>query len=200
MDRLSSIALVITASILLGACGATMQISPEKKSAIYAVTVSDRVAVTDEPRFISGIGHLLAPGIGGEIEDKDQQYVAFLKAARIDIASIVKSVFEAQLSAHPVYGPKVKPNAPYRFELEVPFHALVQKTSITNYYRANVSLRIKLVGPNGEVLGKGRAQSCIFGDCVPLHKLDEIRSNPAFLKLQYEAAVKDAIRQVLEGL
>ena len=208
MVRSASLVIVMATIAFLAGCGATMRVAPEKQSAIDAVAISDKVVVTDKPQFISGVGRLFAPGIGGATgamidaaeRDKDKQYVAFLKAAGIDVASIVKAAFEAQLREHLVYGSKLRANATYRFELEVPFHALVQKTSFTDYYRANVSLRIKLVGPSGEVLGEGRAQSCLFGDCVPQYKLDEIRSNPGLLKIQYEAAAKDAARQVLEGL
>ena len=199
---------MFAAVVFLGGCGATMQITPDKKSAISVVSISNHVVVTEKPQFISGAGRLLAPGIGGAIggmidsaeRSKDQQYIAFLKSAEIDVGAIVRSVFEAQLKQDPFFGSRVRTTAPYQFVISVPFHALVQKTSLTNLYRANILIQVKLIGPTGKVISEGQAHSCLFGDCVPLHTLEEIQSNPAVLKEQYEAAARDAVRQLLKGL
>lgn len=175
-----------------------MQLSQDRKSTIDAVSVGP-VIVTDRPEFLSGVGSLLAPGTSTE-RDKHRQYAAFLKSSQVDVGGIVKAAFDAQLRQHPTLGSKVKPGARYRFDIEVPYHALVQRNTFSDDYRPSVGLRVRLVGPGGEVISEGRASSCIAGDCTPYQKLDQIRANPDLLKSQYDAAARDAIRQVLEAL
>jgi hypothetical protein len=207
LQPLKSLVLLLTA-LALGGCASSLQIPDTAKGSIDAVSIGDTVVVTPNPQFISGIGRLIAPGIGGVAgaiidsgeRDKDKQYILFLKAAGIDVAPIVRSEFESQIRKHPFFGSRLSPAGKYRFEIDVPFHALVQKTSITNYYRANVGVRVKLIGPTGEVVGEGKAQSCLFGDCIKLYELEELLANPELLRQQYVEAARDAIQQVLKSL
>lgn len=188
-------AFIIPILLLIG-CGPSKTVKP---NAVGAVSVDPHVQVTTNPELLSGVAPLLTPYSESE-KEKHRQYKRQLEEGKIDVGAIVRKEFLAALSQHPAYGPKLKVNGPYKFVVSVPYHALVQQTTFSDKYAANVGIEVVLLAPDGTVLFKSTAQSCIFSKCVTPYTLPELKSNPSLLDEQYREASKDAVSEVVSEL
>lgn len=222
MRKLIHLVTVLALAILLEGC-ATKPLTKTARSSIDLVSISDSVTVTpyratqygpliishSSARFINGRldGRFLKPGscavcdpILASESVPDKQYELFLKAVGIDVAPIVRGEFEAQLQQHSFFGPRLAKTAKYRFEIEILSYYLNQIRTFSDYYKAGLHLKVKLIGPNEEVIAVATGSSCIFNDCFPTNKLSDIFAKPELLRDQYTFAARDAIQELLKSL
>jgi len=186
---------LLTSCIFLAACGG-LSVKP---GSIPSVSVNPNIQVTTKPQLLSGIGILLNPHAESE-KKKHRQYKNQLKRGGIDVGAIVLKEFKSAVSRHTVFGKKLTEHGAYVFRVSVPYHSLFQENTLSDRYTANVALVVELVGPEGEVLFKQKAQSCLFTKCVTPYTLTQIRSNPSLLVQQYHEASRDAVAEIMETL
>ena len=213
MRVLRAVVTLWIAAVLGGCVQVPLEVGEAAKSSIDAVCIDEHVAVTSKPEFLGGgipaaVGLMLAYGSGGiasgaiqSAQDaNNREYAQFLEGAGIDVGSIAREEFERRLRTNPFYAGRLTPTARYRFELEVPHHALIERTSLSKHYLPVVDVVVRLKGPSGQVLARGHAESCYMGGCLTLHELAELRANPELLKQQYVEAMRDAMQKIVKDL
>lgn len=205
MKRTRIVALLFF-GLILGGC-ATTTLDPQQRNAVRSLYVSPEVKVAPNVDFISGIGDLLAPGIGGAIgsiidsaeRDKDKSFTDFLKTSGIVVGNICRDQTIARLKADPFWGPRYRENGEYQLRIEIPYYSYFRKNALSDFFRPGILIRYELTGPSGEIIARGHASSGSFNDRLPEHTLEQIRENPALLKNAYAKAADEAIEEILKS-
>ena len=188
--------LLVIAVISLIGCSATRTVKP---SSIGPISIHPKVEVTTKPELLSGVSSLFTPYFESE-KEKHKGYRLQLKDGGVDVGQIVLDQFRKGIAKHPVYSSKLADNGSNKFRISVPYHALVQQTTLSQKYAANVTIVVELLSPSGEVLFKSIEQSCIFTKCVTPYTLEQLKAKPELLKEQYKEASNDAVSGVLADL
>jgi len=191
---MSPMLLITLALAALTGCGGGKPLKAEDRASITTVSVAKAVKIPDEPLMVgseAGLSILFgaAGGAGAAAAESSnaKSFAEYLHASGIDIGEIVRGQFTEQLNASAFYGPRLSPDGPYRFVLEVKVYGINKTNTFSSQWVPNLRLDYQLLSPGGKVIAEDWAMVPPFSD-LPTFTVEEMKANPQVLKNAFDQA------------
>lgn len=200
--------LVFSIALLFG-CASGVKLDPAMKSKLDdGVSINPSVRIIANKPSYTGPEEAVAVALGGiigaaivtSVMDEPTKIKNYLKAEKIDVATLVLDEFKLQINNRPDFSGRIRDNGRYRIELAVLRYGIAQKHGFSSDYKPTLSIMAKMLDPKGKVIWSNHSYVTHLNSDTSAFTYDSYFKSPKAFRIAFASAAKVVVLDVLNDL